>query len=189
VISNLGACAIFAALNRLLAGVLRGDRQDGHPEMRKRGYLPTRSATYRLDLRRRHARHPDSRRRSPSSLRHRHRNLDRPPVPRRRAARLDAHRSVHPVDAVRIWRRGFRAHAAGFRYSWKEKFQSIPKGDPVRSPSSPGSCTCFTGGVATPSEAAGVGAALCVVLALVILPQLCGRATGGRSCATPRASR
>src|ERR687887_131234 len=26
-----------------------------------------------------------------------------------------------------IWKRGFRAHALDFRYSWKEKFQSIPK--------------------------------------------------------------
>jgi C4-dicarboxylate transporter, DctM subunit len=26
-----------------------------------------------------------------------------------------------------IWKRGFRSHAPDFRYSWKEKFQSIPK--------------------------------------------------------------
>src|SRR2546422_23104 len=26
-----------------------------------------------------------------------------------------------------IWKRGFRSHAVDFRYSWKEKFQSIPK--------------------------------------------------------------
>src|SRR6267143_6138437 len=26
-----------------------------------------------------------------------------------------------------IWKRGFRAHPAHFRYSWKQKFQSIPK--------------------------------------------------------------
>jgi C4-dicarboxylate transporter, DctM subunit len=26
-----------------------------------------------------------------------------------------------------IWKRGFRPHAADFRYSWMEKFQSIPK--------------------------------------------------------------
>src|SRR4029079_14501718 len=26
-----------------------------------------------------------------------------------------------------IWKRGFRAHSAEFRYSWREKFGSIPK--------------------------------------------------------------
>src|SRR5207247_3669982 len=26
-----------------------------------------------------------------------------------------------------IWKRGFRAHAADFRYSWTEKFAAIPK--------------------------------------------------------------
>src|SRR6516165_2994405 len=26
-----------------------------------------------------------------------------------------------------IWKRGFRSHAADFRYAWKEKFESIPK--------------------------------------------------------------
>src|SRR5574338_241519 len=26
-----------------------------------------------------------------------------------------------------IWKRGFRAHAADFRYSWKQKFGSVPK--------------------------------------------------------------
>src|SRR3954465_14051064 len=26
-----------------------------------------------------------------------------------------------------VWRSGFRAHAANFRYSWKQKFQAIPK--------------------------------------------------------------
>ena len=31
VLSNLGACSIFAALSGLLARHLRGDRQDGHP--------------------------------------------------------------------------------------------------------------------------------------------------------------
>ncbi len=26
-----------------------------------------------------------------------------------------------------IWKRGFRSHAIDFRYSWKQKFESIPK--------------------------------------------------------------
>src|SRR6478735_5790800 len=66
-----------------------------------------------------------------------------------------------------IWRRGFRSHAADFRYSWKEKFGSIPKIAPFIAIIA-GVMYVLYGGVATPSEAAGVGAALCVVLALVI---------------------
>ncbi len=66
-----------------------------------------------------------------------------------------------------IWRRGFRSHAADFRYSWKEKFQSVPKVAPFLA-IIVGVMYVLYGGVATPSEAAGVGAALCVVLALVI---------------------
>jgi len=66
-----------------------------------------------------------------------------------------------------IWKRGFRAHAADFRYSWKQKFASIPKIAPFIAVIV-GVMYALYGGVATPSEAAGVGAALCVLLALVI---------------------
>jgi len=66
-----------------------------------------------------------------------------------------------------IWKRGFRSHAIDFRYSWKEKLQSIPKIAPFIIIII-GVMYALYGGVATPSEAAGVGAALCVVLAVVI---------------------
>src|SRR5207249_3867767 len=66
-----------------------------------------------------------------------------------------------------IWKRGFRAHAAHFRYTWKQKFQAIPKIAPFLAIII-GVMYVLYGGVATPSEAAGVGAALCVVLAIVI---------------------
>ncbi|HWW48501.1 MAG TPA: TRAP transporter large permease [Xanthobacteraceae bacterium] len=66
-----------------------------------------------------------------------------------------------------IWKRGFRSHAADFRYSWKEKFQSIPKITPFVAVIV-GVMYVLYGGIATPSEAAGVGAALCVLLAVVI---------------------
>jgi tripartite ATP-independent transporter DctM subunit len=66
-----------------------------------------------------------------------------------------------------IWKRGFRSHAIDFRYSWKEKFQAIPKILPFVL-IIVGVMYVLYGGVATPSEAAGVGAALCVVLAVVI---------------------
>ena len=71
--------------HRLLARVLRGDRQDGHS-----GDAQARLSgrdRHRLDLRRRHARHPDPAVDHVHPLRHRHRDLDRAPVPRRRDAR------------------------------------------------------------------------------------------------------
>lgn len=66
-----------------------------------------------------------------------------------------------------IWKRGFRSHAIDFRYSWKEKFQSIPKIAPFLIIIA-GVMYVLYGGIATPSEAAGVGAAMCVLLAVGI---------------------
>ncbi len=66
-----------------------------------------------------------------------------------------------------IWKRGFRSHAVDFRYSWKEKFGAVPKIAPFIA-IIVGVMYVLYGGVATPSEAAGVGAALCVVFAVVI---------------------
>src|SRR5512135_527473 len=66
-----------------------------------------------------------------------------------------------------IWKRGFRTHAVDFRYSWREKFHSIPKVAPFLA-IIVGVMYVLYGGVATPSEAAGVGAALCVVMAVAI---------------------
>ena len=63
-----------------------------------------------------------------------------------------------------IWKRGFRAHAADFRYTLEARnSQSIPKIAPFLA-IIVGVMYVLYGGVATPSEAAGVGAALCVVL-------------------------
>ena len=66
-----------------------------------------------------------------------------------------------------IWKRGFHAHAVDFRYTWKEKLESVPKVAPFLLIVA-GVMYVLYGGVATPSEAAGVGAALCVVMAVVI---------------------
>jgi len=66
-----------------------------------------------------------------------------------------------------IWRSGFRSHAADFRYTWKEKFAGIPKIAPFLFIIS-GVMYALYGGVATPSEAAGVGAALCLIMAILI---------------------
>jgi len=66
-----------------------------------------------------------------------------------------------------IWKRGFRTHAPEFRYSWKEKCASVPKVFPFIAIII-GVMYVLYGGVATPSEGAGVGAALCVLAAVVI---------------------
>jgi C4-dicarboxylate transporter DctM subunit len=66
-----------------------------------------------------------------------------------------------------IWKRGFRSHAIDFRYSWKEKFHSIPKIAPFIIIIL-GVMYSLYGGVATPAEAAGVGAALYLFMAVLI---------------------
>ena len=66
-----------------------------------------------------------------------------------------------------LWIKGFRAYAPDFRYSWREKFQSIPKVAPFLAIVF-GVMYVLYGGIATPSEAAGVGAALCVLFAMLI---------------------
>src|SRR3954462_5325688 len=65
-----------------------------------------------------------------------------------------------------LWRRGFRSHAIDFRYSWREKWQSVPKVAPFIA-IIVGVMYVLYGGVATPSEAAGDGAALGVILAVL----------------------
>ena len=84
--------------HRLVARLLRRHRQDGHP-----GDAPARLSgrhRHRLDLRRRHARHPDPAVDHLHPLRHRHRDLDRPAVHRRRHAGADADRPVHALDGL-----------------------------------------------------------------------------------------
>ena len=85
VISNLGACAIFAALTGSSPACCAAIGKMGIP-----GDAPARLSgrrRHRLDLRRRHARHPDPAVDHVHPLRHRDRDVDRPAVPRRRDAR------------------------------------------------------------------------------------------------------
>ena len=98
VISNLGACALFAALTGSSPACCAAIGKMGIPEMRRRGYpddIATGSicagGTLGILI--------------PPSITFilygiAHRDLDRPPVPRRRAAGRDADRAVHAVDAV-----------------------------------------------------------------------------------------
>jgi tripartite ATP-independent transporter DctM subunit len=165
VISNLGACALFAALTGSSPACCAAIGKMGIPEMRRRGY-PDDVATGSIC--------------AGGTL-----GILIPPsitfilygiATETSIGRLFLAGVLPGVMLTAlfmvwtlfiIWRRGFRAHAADFRYSWKQKFGSIPKIAPFLA-IVVGVMYVLYGGVATPSEAAGVGAALCVVCALVI---------------------
>jgi len=165
VISNLGACALFAALTGSSPACCAAIGKMGIPEMRRRGY-PDDVATGSIC--------------AGGTL-----GILIPPsitfilygiATETSIGRLFL-AGVFPGILLTglfmlwtlfiIWKRGFRAHAVGFRYSWREKFTSIPKIAPFLLIVI-GVMYVLYGGVATPSEAAGVGAALCFVLAVVI---------------------
>ena len=165
VISNIGACAIFAALTGSSPACCAAIGKMGIPEMRRRGY-PDDVATGSIC--------------AGGTL-----GILIPPsvtfilygiATETSIGRLFI-AGVLPVLMLTglfmlwtlfiIWKRGFRSHAIDFRYSWKEKFQSIPKIAPFLF-IIVGVMYALYGGVATPSEAAGVGAALCMFLAILI---------------------
>jgi C4-dicarboxylate transporter DctM subunit len=165
VISNLGACAIFAALTGSSPACCAAIGKMGIPEMRKRGY-PDDVATGSIC--------------AGGTL-----GILIPPsitlilygiATETSIGRLFLAGVVPGIMLTGlfilwtlfiIWKRGFRAHAADFRYTWRQKFQSIPKIAPFLAIIG-GVMFALYGGVATPSEAAGVGAALCVLFAVVI---------------------
>jgi C4-dicarboxylate transporter DctM subunit len=165
VISNLGACAIFAALTGSSPACCAAIGKMGIPEMRKRGY-PDEVATGSIC--------------AGGTL-----GILIPPsitfilygiATETSIGRLFIAGVMPGILLVSlfilwtlfaIWRSGFRSHAADFRYSWKEKFAGVPKVAPFLLIVI-GVMYVLYGGVATPSEAAGVGAALCLILAVVI---------------------
>jgi len=65
------------------------------------------------------------------------------------------------------WRRGYRFHREGAAFTLAEKFASLPKVLPFLAIIA-GILYVLYGGIATPSEAAGVGALFCIVLVAVI---------------------
>jgi tripartite ATP-independent transporter DctM subunit len=165
VISNLGACAIFAALTGSSPACCAAIGKMGIPEMRRRGY-PDDVATGSIC--------------AGGTL-----GILIPPSITFILYGIATETSIGRLFLAGvmpgllltglfmawtlfiIWKRGFRAHAPDFRYNWKEKFQSIPKIAPFIA-IIVGVMWVLYGGVATPSEAAGVGAALCVLCAVVI---------------------
>jgi len=165
VISNLGACALFAALTGSSPATCAAIGKMGIPEMRKRGY-PDDVATGSIC--------------AGGTL-----GILIPPSITLILYGIATETSIGRLFLAGVlpglmltalfvlwtlflmWKRGFRAHAPEFRYSWKEKLQSLPKVAPFLAVVI-GVMYVLYGGVATPSEAAGVGAALCVVMAVVI---------------------
>ncbi|HUJ87544.1 MAG TPA: TRAP transporter large permease [Burkholderiales bacterium] len=165
VISNLGACAIFAALTGSSPACCAAIGKMGIPEMRRRGY-PDDIATGSIC--------------AGGTL-----GILIPPSITFILYGIATETSIGRLFLAGvlpgvlltglfilwtlfiIWKRGFRTHAADFRYSWREKFHSVPKITPFLA-IIVGVIYVLYGGIATPSEAAGVGAALCVLLAVVI---------------------
>jgi tripartite ATP-independent transporter DctM subunit len=165
VISNLGACALFAALTGSSPACCAAIGKMGIPEMRRRGY-PDDLATGSIC--------------AGGTL-----GILIPPSITFILYGIATETSIGRLflagvfpgllltvlfmawTLVLMWKRGFRAHAVDFRYSWSQKFQSIPKVAPFLA-IIVGVMYVLYGGVATPSEAAGVGAALCVVFAIII---------------------
>ncbi|MBE0621698.1 MAG: TRAP transporter large permease [Burkholderiales bacterium] len=165
VISNLGACALFAALTGSSPATCAAIGKMGIPEMRKRGY-PDDVATGSIC--------------AGGTL-----GILIPPSITLILYGIATETSIGRLFLAGVlpgllltglfvlwtlflmWKRGFRAHALDFRYTWKQKFQSLPKVAPFLA-IVVGVMYVLYGGVATPSEAAGVGAALCVVMAVVI---------------------
>ena len=165
VISNLGACALFAALTGSSPACCAAIGKMGIPEMRRRGY-PDDVATGSIC--------------AGGTL-----GILIPPSITFILYGIATETSIGRLflagvmpglmltglfmlwTLFTIWRRGFRSHAADFRYTWTEKFESIPKIAPFIA-IIVGVMYVLYGGVATPSEAAGVGAALCVLCAVII---------------------
>jgi len=165
VISNIGACAIFSALSGSSPATCAAIGKMGIPEMRKRGY-PDGIATGSIC--------------AGGTL-----GILIPPSITFILYGIATETSIGRLFLAGIlpglmltglfilwtlfamWKSGFRSHAPDFRYTWREKFRSVPKVAPFLLIVI-GVVYALYGGIATPTEAAGVGAALCVVMALVI---------------------
>lgn len=165
VISNLGACALFAALTGSSPATCAAIGKMGIPEMRRRGY-PDGIATGSIC--------------AGGTL-----GILIPPSITFILYGIATETSIGRLflagvmpglmltglfmlwTLFAIWKSGFRAHAPDFRYSWKQKIESVPKIAPFLAIVVAVIYVLY-GGVATPSEAAGVGAALCLVLAILI---------------------
>ena len=165
VVSNLGACALFAALTGSSPATCAAIGKMGIPEMRKRGY-PDEIATGSIC--------------AGGTL-----GILIPPSITFILYGIATETSIGRLflagilpgilltalfmawTIYKIGRSGFRAYPKEFRYSWREKIEVLPKVLPFLFIVAAVMYVLY-GGVATPSEAAGVGAALCVLLAVLL---------------------
>src|SRR5438874_2659772 len=129
VISNLGACAVFAALTGSSPACCAAIGKMGIPEMRRRGY-PDDIATGSIC--------------AGGTL-----GILIPPSITFILYGIATENSIGRLflagvipglmltglfmlwTLLKLWRRGFRSHPPEFRYNWREKFQSIAKMAPV----------------------------------------------------------
>lgn len=172
VISNLGACAIFSALSGSSPATCAAIGKMGIPEMRKRGY-PASLATGSIA--------------AGGTL-----GILIPPSVTMILYGIATESSIGRLFLAGLgpglmlvllfiawslfdaWRQGYRLMGADRVFTWKEKFASLPKVLPFLMIVIAVLFVLY-GGVATPSEAAGVGALFCLVMAIIIYRMWKGR--------------
>jgi C4-dicarboxylate transporter DctM subunit len=165
VISNLGACAVFAALTGSSPATAAAIGKMGIPEMRRRGY-PADLATGAIA--------------AGGTL-----GILIPPSLTMILYGIASETSIGKLFLAGVlpgimltgmfmlwafyltWRRGVKLSDSERTYSLKEKFELLPKILPLILVIA-GVVYALYGGIATPSEAAGVGALLCVLMVMVI---------------------
>jgi tripartite ATP-independent transporter DctM subunit len=163
--SNLGACALFAALSGSSPATCAAIGKMGVPEMRRRGY-PDGVATGSIA--------------AGGTL-----GILIPPSITLIVYGIATETSIGRLFAAGLvpgllltalfiawgifaaWRGGFQMPAAGLRYSLRQKLEVLPKVGPFLLIIA-GVLYVLYGGVATPSEAAGVGALFCILLVVLI---------------------
>ena len=164
IISNIGACSIFAALSGSSPATCAAIGKMGIPEMRQRGY-PDGVATGAIA--------------AGGTL-----GILIPPSITMIVYGIATQTSIGRLFLAGLlpgvlltvlfmawslfaaWRAGY-SFSGGQRFNWRDKFSILPRVAPFLI-IIVGVLWVLYGGVATPSEAAGVGAAFCVVLAVVI---------------------
>ncbi len=165
VVSNLGACALFAAMSGSSPATCAAIGKMGIPEMRKRGY-PEGIATGSIA--------------AGGTL-----GILIPPSVTMIVYGIATETSIGRLFLAGVfpglllvglfmvwslyatWRSGDTALLTARSYSWKQKFEVLPRVVPFVAIII-GVLYTMYGGVATPSETAAVGAILCLVVAIVI---------------------
>src|SRR5688572_17279112 len=165
VISNLGACAIFAALSGSSPATCAAIGKMGVPEMRRRGY-PDGVATGSIA--------------AGGTL-----GILIPPSITLIVYGIATETSIGRLFAAGLlpglmltvlfiawgifaaWRSGYEMAPAELRYTLRQKLEILPKVLPFLLIIA-GVLYVLYGGIATPSEAAGVGALFCILLVMVV---------------------